>query len=583
MFNNNIYSELFEFLDVPGLNEFTGDDNINKQFYYKDLLPFFIYNVGFSLYIFDAEKQESEDSFGIINNIMSQYFNNKEEKQKNSIFILNKIDKISNKKEEIENFQKILEKNLVCHIEKKGFFIGLSGLLMYLKRFKYESFFDYLYCIIEEYNKNEEISFEEYLIEKMSNDFKIKIEENLNFDDDDIELPVQQKNILNIINNKSIQKGLRGELLKGNYLYYNNYFVNYSKNKKEELGEQHKNFESLLIKSCKNTINDFFDNFKNINLQNELMKELELTQEDIKNKIEIQENSNASLDDPFSLIKTLKKIIDSLIKIEPNEKFIQDLSNEYKETLLNMEQKRIRIPLLGEYSSGKSSLLNSLIGKNILPVNAKVCTNIAVVIKYVKDQKNISLFHTFLEKTSRGFYVFKSENNPIANDLDTIKSVLNLLNVLFSSFEYKESFQNKILQFIKNLSNINEENRIDYINNLTKILNKEISLKNINDFSLQQKLQPLFSNTNDSIEEEQDFFKRAFFLLNIPIEAYDIINLPDDVKETIELIDFPGLDSANNIFKSRVLEHLIQFSDGFIFVNKGNSILESEKANINNN
>ena len=159
MFNNNIYSELFEFLDVPVLNEFTGDDNINKQFYYKDLLPFFIYNVGFSLYIFDAEKQESEDSFGIINNIMSQYFNNKEEKQKNSIFILNKIDKISNKKEEIENFQKILEKNLVCHIEKKGFFIGLSGLLMYLKRFKYESFFDYLYCIIEEYNKNEEISF----------------------------------------------------------------------------------------------------------------------------------------------------------------------------------------------------------------------------------------------------------------------------------------------------------------------------------------------------------------------------------------------------------------------------------------
>ena len=46
----------------------------------------------------------------------------------------------------------------------------------------------------------------------MSNDFKIKIEENLNFDDDDIELPVQQKNILNIINNKSIQKGLSGEL-----------------------------------------------------------------------------------------------------------------------------------------------------------------------------------------------------------------------------------------------------------------------------------------------------------------------------------------------------------------------------------
>lgn len=82
------------------------------------------------------------------------------------------------------------------------------------------------------------------------------------------------------------------------------------------------------------------------------------------------------------------------------------------------------------------------------------------------------------------------------------------------------------------------------------------------------------------INEDKEFYQRAFFLLTIPIEAYDIIDLPSDIKEKIELIDFPGLDSTNNIFNSNVLGPLLKFSDGFIFVNKGNSIKEKEKVKI---
>ena len=43
---------------------------------------------------------------------------------------------------------------MLTYIEKEGFFIGLSALLLYLKSFKYESFFDYLFCIIEEKKKD---------------------------------------------------------------------------------------------------------------------------------------------------------------------------------------------------------------------------------------------------------------------------------------------------------------------------------------------------------------------------------------------------------------------------------------------
>ena len=93
--NNHRFSELFEFMDVPGLNEFSSDDDISKQFYYKELIPFFIYNVGFSLFIFDAEKQEIEDSISVVNNIMNQYFNNDP-------------NKIENPNEELNNLKKFL-------------------------------------------------------------------------------------------------------------------------------------------------------------------------------------------------------------------------------------------------------------------------------------------------------------------------------------------------------------------------------------------------------------------------------------------------------------------------------------------
>ena len=44
---------------------------------------------------------------------------------------------------------------------------------------------------------------------------------------------IKQKNILETINNNAINKGLKGELSIKNYIYYNNYFITYSKKKKK--------------------------------------------------------------------------------------------------------------------------------------------------------------------------------------------------------------------------------------------------------------------------------------------------------------------------------------------------------------
>ena len=87
----------------------------------------------------------------------------------------------------------------------------------------------------------------------------------------------------------------------------------------------------------------------------------------------------SKLDEPISFLKSFKRTLDKLNEMEPNNSFIELMNKEYENTLLYMDkEKKIRIILLREYSSGKSSLLNFLIGRNlnILPVDTKVCTNI---------------------------------------------------------------------------------------------------------------------------------------------------------------------------------------------------------------
>ena len=584
---NEIYSDFFEFMDIPGLNEFKSEKNEDQHFYYKELLPFFIYNIGFSLYVFDAEKQESVGSISIINNIMEQYYNNDEKKQKNSIFILNKIDKITKDQDnEINRFKKILEKNIKCHIENEGFFIGLSALLLYLKSFKYESFFDYLFCIIEEKTINDLI-IEDYVIQKMTKDFNCEIEENLDIESDN-HISTSEGETLKQLNNKLIKKGFNGEFSESNYFYYKKYFDKFIKIKKyEELGIQHQKFEEIIINCFKNIINDYIYNFKYDNLTQELFKGLGLNENDLKIimiKDKNKEIKSSKIDNPIAFVKSLQHIIDSLNKIEPNNEYINQLTQEYNTTLLYMDkEKKIRIPLLGEYSSGKSSLLNTLIGYNynIIPVDTKVCTNIALVIRYTKNTDDIALYHTLLEPTTEDYYCFNINDEPIGKGYKIINEILKLLNVIFSSFGVPSNYQMKIIDFIKNISDIKENEKINAISYLIKILKGEISIKTIEDKQVQLLLQDILNKIkNSKVNEDKDFYQRAFFLLTVPIEAYDILNLPTELKEKIELIDFPGLDTTNNIFNSNVLGPLLKFSDGFIFLNKGDSINEDEKVKI---
>ena len=111
------YSNFFEFLDVPGLNEIS--DNLNSDnIYFEKVLPMIINNIKFSMFIFETKFYQTKNSISlykkfiqILNSTNKDYFisgNILNESQENSIYILNKIDlcdKEGGVKKEEEDFK----------------------------------------------------------------------------------------------------------------------------------------------------------------------------------------------------------------------------------------------------------------------------------------------------------------------------------------------------------------------------------------------------------------------------------------------------------------------------------------------
>ena len=103
--------------------------------------------------------------------------------------------------------------------------------------------------------------------------------------------------------------------------------------------------------------------------------------------------NSKGLGNPIQLINDFKLYIDKLIEFNENKKENKTLI-KLKEKYNNINEyfnntSAIRFLMVGPHNSGKSTLLNNIIGynKNLLPTDLKECTKTGIIIKYAKKEE----------------------------------------------------------------------------------------------------------------------------------------------------------------------------------------------------
>ena len=152
--------------------------------------------------------------------------------------------------------------------------------------------------------------------------------------------------------------------------------------------------------------------------------------------------------------KYLKKVKWDKEDLEHARRFIKQISDLSKEDFLGYDVKglkeleyimsnneKILVPAFGQYSSGKSSLLNILIGADYLPTSEGVCTNKGVIIEYTSNVDTVELYEAkikFETEFSKFFVIEKKKL--ISNDRTKIKSEIDKINRQHKSIQFEDSF-----------------------------------------------------------------------------------------------------------------------------------------------
>ena len=339
---NEKFSNLFEFLDIPGLDE--GNNNSSdfrhSKFFKENILPKLIKNTQFSLLLFNAEKYLSKKNIEIFNEYFQKYF---QTKFINSFFILNKIDLLKDKEKEIELFKDtILNKKLQIEFseESNNYFDFISAKELTEEKEKNKDFFHYLKYIVNKNDKNEQ-NFKIFVKKQLEKDFKI------NKEDFKKEVsPISEKEL--IIINKNLEeienlcrKGKFSKFLKDvDYKKYSEIFEKYNLLENEKV-KKFNDFHKAFNKSFSFIINQFNDIENNMELKqkmNILDYTIQNLPEEKKNEI-VEQNqiiedihkvlNENNLNKSLKIIFKLKPIVEGLYNLGPTFESFKNLKENF--------------------------------------------------------------------------------------------------------------------------------------------------------------------------------------------------------------------------------------------------------------
>ena len=460
------YGELIDFLDIPGLDE-NGDSNFNnfiKPIFKNILFPIFI--ADFQNYTHDGPKEiikqfwEYYCEITKINILENNKFNI-------GFYILNKIDLYipnnnDTKEDIIKDFIKIyssIETNsgnqIINNIKENDNFIEISAREL-CKGNQNSKIDEVIKEIIQESKNSHYNSFKRLIKNFLKKQYNI----DLNKANEEIE-------------NKNLEekRSLNNKLLNDNCQGFNDepklnlkeftYIYNNISNKL--LPKPDERVKELIQKKIKNMLDDILT-FKLEGLlktiiskeQKDKMKEANNT---IKEKTALYNKNfiyffnrqvkylfgepNEPNNSKMRSISPLTNVISDLFNLNSEYKKINDIIKKISDFEDFYKKKKIRILFLGKISSGKTSLMNSIIGYNynILPITSKENTNNIFILKY--SSSTIKLSESKLIENENGNFFEEGETIIELND-SQIKN------------------KNEIDQIRNKIKDINDKNKFKY-------------------------------------------------------------------------------------------------------------------------
>ena len=417
---NKEFLNKFDFLDVPGLNE-SGEDYISLYFeYIRDMIKY-------CLIIFSVENYNSKDSMEVIKNLKKNLYVPIE----NFLIILNKIDIVNDLKKTIHDFKKVVLNDEGFNIYKNTL-VPVNSLKLKSEIQIKDKFYDFINYYFMEYNnkrKNEERYIE--FIKKKINEEKQKLQ-NLDEIKNKINT-ISDDEMKEIISNfKELEKVKKG---KGADIAFN-----FEDKKETKIIKFFYIFfrEKLLIPKVSNTINDinnYFNKIKDYDPPNK-----DFCDNNKKEKEFIYDNS-----DEHEILKDLDKFFEEVFISEQLKNYgnivpiLKDDFKILKNYIFNSNLKFI--PILGASNSGKTSFINCLLEKKILPCDSTECTKRAIIIRYLDEKEKTSLYSIKFNSCENlnDIYYYYTKKELISDNLDEIKEIINILNETFPSKE-EDSF-----------------------------------------------------------------------------------------------------------------------------------------------
>ena len=531
------YGNLIDFLDIPGLDE-AKDTPYSTGSIFNDFIGVIFFNIIFPLFIFEVKNFANDNADKVFENFFNLYAekkfmeNSKESEilYEKGIFLMNKTESLDDntKKQIFESFKEKFNERTLSNgtlvripLEENENYFAISAQQLFLAK-KGSFIEDELPHLKSESTKTTKNSFRLFLKEYLFEKYKINLNEAKEEKED-----FSLKENLNAFN-KLLEKNFRS--LNNPKLDLKEYTYLSKINPKNESDNNNK----IMLTKIQQKIKSELDYFLNFEFEG-IMKKRDL--KNSKEKIKFDEKKN--FDNNF-LLNFNKKVL-SLFPPDVVGKYenIKTIVQKVEDFSVYYNNNNVRIVFLGIISSGKTSLLNSIIGNhlNILQSGLDECTKCIYRIKY---SEKISFCESEIKSVNKdknkdvdyGDYFVDKEETRIY-DITEIKNKIKSLNRQGSFNIYTYYVPIEGLESIKNKENIE---LIDLPGLKEEIIGK-INLKQI--FNMCDGFIFIFNSLSIADENSQYIFKTIIKYIKERNDGFNFknclfhLNYIDEIEEDL--------------------------------------------------